>query len=121
MPEVLQKPLASSLDYWDGMINHLDLVAFRIAHGWYWAWFLHPFLIAIIFDGVMTRKAKLASFQYTSPTLYNLAWHSIIGIVALALLVITLATPISLLFYPTTIAVIGILIRVVIANIQHSA
>lgn len=121
MPTVLQDPLRQTLGYWSGMIDHLDLLAFRLAHAWFWIWFLHPFLLAVIFDGLMARKAKIASFRYTSPTLYNLSWHAIIGIVALSMLMFTLATPITIMFYPATVSVIGVLIRVVISNIQHSA
>jgi hypothetical protein len=121
MPEVLRGPLADTLGYWDSMIEHVALLCFRLAHAWFWIAFLHPFLIAIIFDGLMRRKAKIASFEYTSPTLYNLSWHAIIGIVALSFLFFCLASPITTMFYPAVVAVIGVLTRVVIANIQHSA
>ena len=69
----------------------------------------------------MTRKAKLASFKYTSPTIYNMSWHIIIALAALSMVAFAFVTPLSIFFYPIVITCMGVLLRLLISNIQHSA
>lgn len=107
--------------YWAGLLDNIFLFTLRLAHMWLWMGYLVPFLAAIFFDGVMVRKAKIASFRYTSPTIYNLSWHVIIAIVCLSFVAFAVTTPISVFAYPIGISVIGILIRMLLSNVQHSA
>lgn len=107
--------------YWSGLLDNIFLFTLRLAHMWMWAGYLLPFLGAIIFDGIMVRKAKIASFRYTSPTIYNLSWHVIIAIVCLSFVSFAITTPISVFAYPIGISIIGILIRMLLSNVQHSA
>ena len=109
------------LNYWSGLLFNIWLFCLRLAHSGRWACYLMPFLAAIIFDGIMTRSAKLASFRYTSPTLYNLSWHMIILIVCASLVYFSLSFRISLSYYPLMLTAIGMLMWLVIANVQHSA
>ncbi|MBK6639110.1 MAG: DUF4400 domain-containing protein [Rhodocyclaceae bacterium] len=107
--------------YWANMLANIGLFCFRVAHALAWMLYLTPFLLAAVFDGIMTRKAKLVSFAYTSPTLYNLSWHTIIAGFALALVSFALVVPVSIGAYPIGITILCLLVRLVIANIQHSA
>jgi hypothetical protein len=121
IPKHLSKWADSILDYWASLLSNMHLFCFRIAHSTIWCGYLLPFLVAITFDGLMTRKAKIESFKYTSPTIYNLSWHLMIGIICLSLVYFALSLPISVFFYPIAITTVGILLRALIGNIQHSA
>ena len=107
--------------YWKGLLENFTLFFFRLAQAWLWAYYMGPFILASIFDGIMYRKAKIASFQYTSPTLYNASWHLIIFLMAASLVSFSITINFSPLAYPMVIASIGFLIRLLISNIQHSA
>ncbi len=121
MPDKLAGAFKGLLGYWSNMMLNIHLLCYRLAHTWTWLLYVLPFTLAIIFDGIMIRKAKIASFRYTSPTVYNLSWHAIIGIIAFSLVYFTMTFPISVFYYPIALAVIGVLMRMVIGNIQHSA
>lgn len=121
LPKYIAPYADHMMEYWGNFLQNFWMFFFRIAHSIQWVMYLLPFLFAIVFDGVMTRKAKLASFKYTSPTVYNLSWHIIIAIVAMSLVAFSVVTPLSIFFYPAAITVIGMLVRLVISNIQHSA
>lgn len=108
-------------NYWSNFLQNIWLFCFRFSHSLAWFLYLAPFIVAIIFDGIMTRKAKLASFRYTSPTVYNLSWHTIIFLAAGTLVTFAIISPLPILLYPTMLTAMGILVRLVIANIQHSA
>lgn len=107
--------------YWENMLANIGLFCFRLAHVSVWMLYLTPFLLAAIFDGVMTRKAKLVSFKYTSPTVYNLSWHMIIALVAISLVSFAIVVPVSVIAYPFGLTIICLLVRLVISNVQHSA
>jgi hypothetical protein len=92
----------------------------RLYHAWIWLLYLAPFLFAVVFDGIMVRKAKLQSFRYTSPTVYNASWHAIIGLLAGTLVYFAWSFGLSLFIYPVAITAIGFLIRTLIANVQPS-
>lgn len=121
MPSKLAEYVQSFMGYWQNFMINIELLCHRLAHALHWLFYLLPFMAAIVFDGIMVRKAKIASFRYTSPTVYNLSWHAIIGILAFSLVYFTLHFPISVFYYPTALSVMGLLLRVVIGNIQHSA
>ncbi|MBZ0096792.1 MAG: DUF4400 domain-containing protein [Sulfuricella sp.] len=121
MPKYLAGYADHLMGYWGSLLYNIWLFCFRLAHSWTWIVFLAPFLVATIFDGVMTRKAKLSSFRYTSPTVYNLSWHLIIAMAAISLVAFAVSIPLSVLSYPLVLTGMGLLIRLVISNIQHSA
>ena len=106
--------------YWSGLLDNIFLFCLRLSHAWLWLGYLTPFMFAIIFDGVMTRRAKLASFQYTSPTVYNLSWHVIIAIVSISFFCFSITTPVTVYAYPLVISIIGVLVRLVLSNVLHS-
>jgi hypothetical protein len=109
------------MEYWGNLLHNIWLFCFRLSHSFSWLFYLAPFLVAVFFDGLMTRKAKLASFRYTSPTLYNLSWHLIIAMAAVSLVAFSVITPINIFVYPIVLTGMGVLVRVVLSNIQHSA
>ena len=121
MPANLQGYASHMMQYWGNLLNNIWLFLLRCSHATAWLKYLWPYMAAVMFDGLMRRKAKLASFQYTSPTLYNASWHAIIALVSCALVVFALVVPISLFAYPALFTCIGLLLRLLIANIQHSA
>ena len=109
------------MEYWLNFLTNIWMFWFRVSHSIAWMIYLIPFLFAVPFDGYMTRKAKLASFKYTSPTIYNLSWHFIIAMAASALVYFSLTVQIPILFYPSVLTAMGVLVRLVISNVQHSA
>ena len=109
------------MEYWLNFLTNIWMFTFRVSHSIAWMIYLIPFLFAVLFDGYMTRKAKLASFKYTSPTIYNLSWHFIIAMAASALVYFSLTVQIPILFYPSVLTAMGVLVRLVISNVQHSA
>ena len=121
MPESASPYAEQLVDYWGNFLHNIWLFCFRIAHSWSWMAYLMPFIGAIIFDGLMARKAKLASFRYTSPTIYNLSWHAVIALAAFSLVAFSVVTPLSVFFYPAVITAMGIFTWLLISNIQHSA
>lgn len=109
------------MDYWQGFALQVYLFLFRVAHLGLWVGYIVPFFCAIVYDGIMTRNIKLQTLAYTSPTVYNLSWHLIIVIVCASLVTFAVATPISIYFFPVCLSVIGLLARLVLGNVQHSA
>lgn len=107
--------------YWQGLLDNTYLFCMRLAQAWLWVYYMLPFLVATIFDGLMNRKAKIASFKYTSPTLYNASWHIIIFLLAASLVTFSITFSIPSLSYPLVITAVGLLMRLLISNIQHSA
>ena len=121
MPKTLTPYANHLMDYWANLLTNIWLFCLRLAHSASWIIYLTPFLAATIFDGIMRRKAKLASFQYTSPTVYNLSWHVIIALVACSVVTFAVSMPLSVFVYPVVLTVVGMFVRLVISNIQHSA
>ena len=107
--------------YWQGLLDNFFLFCLRLAQAKLWMFYMLPFLLAALFDGFMRRKAKIASFKYTSPTLYNMSWHLIIFIVAGTLVAFSVTIALPTLAYPAVVLVIGLMLRMLISNIQHSA
>lgn len=121
LPKAMAPYAEHLIEYWGNLLLNIWLFCFRLSHSLAWFIYLTPFIAAIVFDGVMTRKAKLASFKYTSPTMYNLSWHTIIALAAISLVAFAIATPLSIFFFPVVITAMGVLLRLLISNIQHSA
>jgi len=108
-------------NYWGNLLRNVWMFCYRISHVWAWILWVFPFLIAIIYDGIMSRKMKVATFKYTSPTIYNLSWHLIIFLAAVTTILFAVATPTNIFVYPTILVAMGVNMRVLISNIQHSA
>lgn len=121
LPKYLHPYAEHAMNYWANFLQNIWLFCWRLAHSWEWMIYLTPFFAAAIFDGVMMRKAKLASFRYTSPSVYNLSWHVIIAMISSAVVAFAFITPLSIYFYPVILTIVCMLIRLVVANIQHSA
>lgn len=109
------------LGYTPGLLQSFYLFCLRLSHSWCWFAWLSPFLAALILDGLMTRRAKLRSFEYTHPTVYNLSWHLIIAVFAASLVAYSLVASLPLLLFPAVWVFSGTLLRMLISNIQHSA
>ena len=120
-PKHLQPITSHLFEYWENLLLNVYLFCLRLSHVQLWLMYMLPFLFATVFDGAMTRKAKLVSFKYTSPTIYNFSWHMIIAIVSLTVVAISLPVPFPAFIYPTALFLIGFLIRLLVSNIQHSA
>jgi hypothetical protein len=108
-------------DYWGNILRNVWMFCFRLAHAWAWILWVCPFLVAIVYDGIMVRKAKLATFRYTSPTIYNLSWHLVIFLAALMTIMFAVATPLNVMLFPSVLVAMGVNVRLLISNIQHSA
>lgn len=121
LPEHMRADAKQLLAYWANFISHIWLFCLRITHAMLWVTYFSPFLVAAVFDGVMTRKAKLSSFKYTSPALFNLSWHVIILVVAGSTFLMAVVLPMPAVIYPTVITIMGLMVRTLISNIQHSA
>lgn len=121
LPDHMARWADRFVDYWAALLCNIHLFCFRLAHAAVWFGYLLPFLGAIVFDGLMTRKAKIESFKYTSPTVYNVSWHLMIAIVCFSIVYFALSAPISVFFYPVAITTFGLCSRALIGNIQHSA
>ncbi len=121
IPKSMESYTDHLMEYWGNLLENVWLFCLRLSHSWSWIIYLTPFLLAALFDGIMTRKAKLASFKYTSPTIYNLSWHAIIFMVACSVVAFAVITPITVFYYPIILTGICMLVRLVISNIQHSA
>ena len=107
--------------YWQGLLDNVYLFCLRMAQAKLWMFYMFPFLVASLFDGFMRRKAKIASFKYTSPTLYNASWHIIIFVIAGTLVAFSVTVALPTLAYPCVILTICLMFRMLISNIQHSA
>lgn len=121
LPAHLRDQSIMLLDYWRNFGANMWLFSLRVAHIGLWLIYMSPFVAAIVFDGIMTRKAKLVSFKYTSPAIFNMAWHLIIAVSALTTVLLAICVPLSAFVFPTALASMGVLLRLMISNIQHSA
>jgi len=90
---------------------------YRLTQLMYWGVFSLPFIIAAGFDGLMQRQIKNESFQYTSPSKYNLMWHTIIAVFAGAFIYCTMPSA----AYPMLVFVAAMSIRELLSNLQRSA
>jgi hypothetical protein len=108
-------------NYWGNILRNVWLFCFRIAHSWAWFLWVGPFFFAAVYDGIMSRKTKQATFKYTSPTVYNFSWHAIIFVVSTMLLLYAITIPLNNLLFPSMLVCIGFNVRLLISNIQHSA
>lgn len=94
---------------------------FRLTQLAYWAAFAFPFIIAAGFDGLMQRKVRNESFQYSSPSKYNFMWHFIIGMTSLTFVYCTMPFAMPAVAYPMLVFVAAMSIRELLANLQRSA
>ena len=108
-------------NYGAALTLQIYLFFFRLAHAALWMRYICPFICAAIYDGIMVRNVKLQTLAYTSPTVYNASWHLIIFIAFGALVMFSIATVMSVFVFPVALSVIGLLVRLVLCNVQHSA
>lgn len=121
MPKAISPYANHLVEYGGNLLYNIWIFCFRLAHSWSWIVYLTPFLLAVTFDGLMTRKVKLASFKYTSPTIYNLSWHIIIAMAAISLVAFAVILPLTVFLYPIILTLMGMFVRLIISNVQHSA
>jgi hypothetical protein len=121
LPKHLTTPLSSVLHYWQSLLYQFYLFSFRLAHACVWLLYLTPFFVAVVFDGIMVRSVKIETMKYTSPTIQNWSWHVMLFLVCMSLVVFATAVPINIFYYPLVMSSCGVLFRLVLGNIQHSA
>ena len=78
----------------DVAISAIQIGSYRVSSLWLWLSLLIPLLIAVIVDGIMTRKIRQNQFTYTSHSVQT-ASGRMIGVIAM-LLIAGLFIPISL-------------------------
>jgi hypothetical protein len=120
VPHLMSRVATGMSEYWPALLLSIYQVCLRAIHAWIWFLYLIPFLVAVIFDGIMARKVKLTTFSYSSPTVYNAAWHMIIFTMAVAVFLLTASLHIHVFFFPSAVAIVGLLIRLLISNAQAS-
>lgn len=108
-------------NYVSGFFLNLYELVFRIYQVMLWGAYTLPFLIAAMIDGLMYRKAKIRSFQYTSPSVYFGTWHLMIGLVFATLVYFNTPLPTPVIMFPVLIGIFGLAIRTLFANLQRSA
>lgn len=84
-----------------------------------WLPYIFPFMLAVIIDGLVTRRIKFESFGFSSPIAYSLALHSIIPIVFFPALYLLLPIPITPLFMPFWALVFAFPVSMLIGNTQR--
>lgn len=96
-------------------------LTFRLVILSIWLSYSLPFVIAAAWDGIMQRKAKITSFQYTSPSVYNASWHVIIMLVFCSFAYFNTPLPVPPMSFPIMVGIFAFFIRSLLANIQRSA
>lgn len=94
---------------------------FRLTQLGYWAVVAFPFFLAAAFDGLMTRKVRIISFHYSSPTQYNAMWHLIIILFAGTFVYSNTPFPMPAPIFPLLVFAASMGIRALLANLQRSA
>lgn len=97
------------------------LLSWRLNNASLWVGYLIPIMLALFFDAIMRRNARLASVDYASPSWYSTLW--ITNISAMGILAAILVSPITLPieFYPVAFLGIGLLWHQLLTSIQPSA
>jgi len=108
-------------DYVNSFFISMYETIYRLTQLMYWGVFSLPFIIAAGFDGLMQRQIKNESFQYTSPSKYNLMWHTIIAVFAGAFIYCTTPFAMPSVAYPLLVFVAAMNIRELLSNLQRSA
>jgi hypothetical protein len=94
---------------------------YRLTQVGYWAVFIFPFMIAAAFDGLMTRKVRILSFHYSSPTRYNALWHFMIILFSGTMLYSNMPFSMPALAFPVIVFAASMGLRSLLANMQRSA
>lgn len=84
-----------------------------------WLPFIFPFMLAVVIDGMVTRRIKMESFGFASPIAYSLALHTIIVIVFFPALYLLLPIPVTPLFMPFWALAIAFPVSMLIGNTQR--
>ncbi|MDK9702361.1 MAG: DUF4400 domain-containing protein [Sulfuritalea sp.] len=114
-------PEGSARQLMQGPVYFLYLGVWRFENYMLWLLYVAPFILALLWDGIMRRKTYQTLEHYSSPSQYNILWHLIIAVVALALMTISVAIPFPALGYPFALVGIGAILRSMVANLQASA
>lgn len=114
-------PEGSAKELTRGPVYFLYLGVWRFENYMLWLVYVAPFILALIWDGVMKRKTYQSIEHYSSPSQYNILWHLTIAVIALALMTISVAIPMPALGYPIALVGIGAIVRAMVANLQASA
>lgn len=94
---------------------------FRFTQIGYWAAFALPFIIAAAFDGLMVRKVRNVTFNYSSPAKYNAIWHFIIVLFSGTVFYCNTPLPMPAAIFPLLVFAAAMGIRGLLANLQRSA
>lgn len=105
----------------DSPIFSIYLLCWRLEHYQTWMLYIWPVLIALVFDGLMTRKVRAAGKHYSSPSRYNMVWHLLIALAPITLILMFAGVPLPIFSFPVVIVIFGMLIRDIAASLQSSA
>lgn len=94
---------------------------YRLTQLAYWAMFSLPFILAATFDGLMQRKIRAVTFQYSSPSTYNTMWHLIIILFSATTIYCNLPLDMPAIVFPIIVFLFAILFRLLLTNLQQSA
>lgn len=110
-----------SQNYAVSLFMNLYELTFRLTQMAIWVSYSFPFILAAIWDGAMQRKAKIVSFSYSSPSVYNASWHLIIVMVFCGFFYFNTPFPVPPVIFPLAVGVMAFTLRSLIANLQRSA
>ena len=108
-------------NYAIALFFNLYELTFRLTQMFIWGVYSLPFILASILDGAMQRQAKIISFSYSSPSVYNASWHFIIVMVFCSFFYFNTPFPVPPITFPIFVGVMAFMLRSLVANLQRSA
>lgn len=106
-------------DYVIGVAALTYAVLVRILIFLVWLPYIAPFFVAVIMDGLVRRKIKMASFGLISPIYYAAATHSLIVMIFLPALYLLVPFPITPLFIPFWALFAAVPLMLAVSNTQQ--
>lgn len=104
--------LSNALANFYGLTLRVQLLAM-------WIPLVVPFLLGAVVDGYATRKIKLATIGFFSPTAFSASSHILIGVTCLPLLYLITPIVMSPFWVPLMAVGAAVALRVVIRNAQR--
>jgi len=101
-------------------INFYELT-FRLTQMGLWFIYTLPFVLAAVVDGLMQRQVKMASFIYSSPSVFNAAWHTLILIIFLGVCYFNTPFAVPPIIFPFLSGLMAFTLRLLLSNLQRSA
>lgn len=86
-----------------------------------WVPYLIPFVIAVVVDGLSTRKKKQFNFEYASPVVFGAMSHTVLGLAVLPFLYFLVPFPVTPLAAPIWIGAFSVALYSMISHTQQLA